>query len=145
MTRKHTYLGWSQILGVVRRTLTRHGPSLHYQLLCITKIRLSELKTDDVCITLETEYPFKNELVYRIDAGKAVQLVVRIPSFAENVKIDGETVNAAEEQVFDVYGKKEIRITFETTAHYVERPYQLKSVKCGSLIFSLPIKYERWS
>lgn len=103
----------------------------------------AELKTDDVCITLETEYPFKNELVYRIDAGKAVQLVVRIPSFAENVKIDGETVNAAEEQVFDVYGKKEIRITFETTAHYVERPYQLKSVKCGSLIFSLPIKYEK--
>ena len=34
-------------------------------------------------------------------------------------------------------------ITIETKVYFEKRPYDLYTVKCGSLVFSLPIKYEK--
>lgn len=105
----------------------------------------SELKTDDLHIALETEYPFKNEFVYKIDAKKDIKFKVRIPSFAKHILVNGVQIDVADELSFDISGceNKEIRIYFETEPVFMERPYDLKTVKCGSLVFSLPIKYEK--
>jgi len=96
-------------------------------------------------ISLETEYPFKNQFLYRIEAKQDFKFVVRIPSFAKDIVVDGIKVTGTEQLVFDVKENenREIRIEYEIVPTFVDRPYELKTVKCGSLLFSLPIKYER--
>lgn len=105
----------------------------------------SELRTDDVTITLATEYPFKNTFLYKIEANKGFKFKVRIPSFAKNLIVNGEKVKADDELTFDICKgeSREIQICFDTEVSLIARPHELTSVKCGSLVFSLPIKYEK--
>lgn len=104
----------------------------------------SELKTKNERITLETNYPFENSFRYTVEVKDAITFKIRIPSFAENLKVNGEACDA-EELSFDLIAgeKLELDISFEVKAGFVERPHGLKSVKCGSLVFSVPIKYEK--
>lgn len=103
------------------------------------------LQTEDVVISLETEYPFKNQFVYKAEAKKNMKLIVRIPSFATHIVVDGQAVETCENLEFEICKDtpKEIHISFETNAEYIDRPYDLKVVKCGSLVFALPIQYEK--
>ncbi len=102
----------------------------------------SVLNADGKHITLETDYPFKNSAKYKILSDKDFTFVVRIPSFAKSVKINGKVFDC-NEAVFNVRGGEdtEIFIEFETVANFKSRPNGLSSVQCGSLIFSLPISY----
>ena len=101
-------------------------------------------KNVPVNITLKTEYPFVNKLVYTITADEAVDMTfkIRIPSFAENLRVDGENKAASEFISFEGFAKGEttIEISFDTAPELISRPYGLSSVRCGSLVFSLPIK-----
>ena len=105
----------------------------------------SVLKTDGISIILETEYPFKNTLVYQIHADKEFMFKVRIPSFAENLMVNGQSTTTNGCLCFSVDASKDqtIRITFDTKPMFIDRPYQLKTAVCGSLVFSLPIQYEK--
>lgn len=105
----------------------------------------SQLKTEDVSISLQTEYPFKNQFTYKIDTKKPLKFVVRIPSFAQNLTVDGSSVETCEELSFDLAQdtQREIHIRFETRPEFIDRPHDLKTVKCGSLVFSLPIAYKK--
>ena len=105
----------------------------------------SRLEADGVSISLETEYPFKNTFVYTIRSQKNFDFRIRIPSFAENVKVDGALADKAEYLHFAVQKgeEKQIHLSFETKPFFMERPHNLKTVKCGSLVFSLPIAYEK--
>ncbi len=103
----------------------------------------AELKTDDKHIIIETEYPFKNSFKYTVKAKKAFTFKIRIPSFAESLTVNGEkaegdmlsfNISAGEE--------KEIDISFDTVPYFEKRPYDLNTVKCGSLVFSVPVKFE---
>lgn len=95
------------------------------------------LDTSTACIVLETNYPFENKFVYDIEAKKDFQFIVRIPSFADNLKVNGEnrdkckaisvTVKAGEKLILD--------ITFDAKPKMIDRPHDLKSVVCGSLVF----------
>ncbi|MBR3778390.1 MAG: glycoside hydrolase family 127 protein [Clostridia bacterium] len=101
----------------------------------------SELHADGVHIILETEYPFKNRAKYKIASDKDFTFIVRVPSFAENVKINGNTCEGSDLR-FDVKsGESEILVEFETVPYFEKRPHGLNAVKCGTLIFSLPIQY----
>ena len=104
----------------------------------------SELKADGVYIKLETEYPFRNEFRYTVESEKKFSFIIRIPSFAKNLTVNGKPVQS-EELAFDMYAgdKTEICISFEADAYFEKRPYDLETVKCGSLVFSVPIKYEK--
>lgn len=103
----------------------------------------SELNVDGKHIKLITDYPFKNCFRYEIEAEKSFDFIVRIPSFAENVKVNGEDVKN-EDLLFAVgEGKTEIVIEFETSVYVEKRPFDLNTVKCGSLVFSLPVKFEK--
>ncbi len=103
----------------------------------------SELKTDGKHIVVETEYPFKNNAKYKIASDDDFTFVVRIPSFAKNVKINGKAF-VGEEAAFDVSGgeETEIYIEFEAVAAFKARPHDLLSIQCGSLIFSVPVSYK---
>lgn len=104
-----------------------------------------ELKTDSLDIALRTNYPFENEFLYSVKAKKPFRLQIRIPSFARDLKVNGAAAENTGELnfAFDADTDTQIRISFETEARMVERPNQLNSVKCGSLVFSIPIAYEK--
>ena len=105
----------------------------------------SVLTTKDFTINLSTEYPFKNRFKYTITSKKNFTFKIRIPSFAENVVVNGNVVNCNNELIFDISADSEtvLNISFDAVAQFINRPYDLKSVKWGSLLFALPIKYQK--
>ncbi len=104
----------------------------------------SELKTEDKYVKIETDYPFKNSFRYIVEAKSDFELVIRIPSFAKNLAVDGESV-CTEELVFSFAAgeKREIGISFDAYAYFEKRPYDLNAVRCGSLVFSVPVRFEK--
>lgn len=104
----------------------------------------SMLKTDDISIALETEYPFKNSFRYTVESKKDFTFVIRIPSFANNTVIDGKT---SENDDFVCHIKsgerREIAISYSAIPYFEARPNGLNTVKYGSLLFSIPIKYKK--
>ena len=105
----------------------------------------SSLKTEDISLTLKTEYPFKNKLEYTVNAKKSFAFKVRIPSFAKNLSVDGKAHPVCDELSFDIVAgeTKSISIEFSAEPKIIDRPHGLKSVSYGSLVFSLPIAYEK--
>ncbi len=104
----------------------------------------SELKTDDKYICIETEYPFKNTFKYTVKAENGFTFKIRIPSFAENLTVNGEKASG-NMLSFDIGAgeEKEIVIGFDTVPYFEKRPHDLNTVKCGSLVFSVPVKFEK--
>lgn len=111
----------------------------------ISAVPVSSVLTADGCsVSLKTDYPFENRLEYTVEATKPLTLKVRIPSFAKNVSVNGQAVAARDELVFELEtGSARIGIEFDTQPQLLERPHSLKTVRCGSLVFSLPISYEK--
>lgn len=107
----------------------------------------SALDDANCSIVLETDYPFRNESLYRVTAKKSFELRVRIPRFARSLTVSGkaytETGSGELSFEFSAGEKAELRIAFETKAEFVRRPHDLASVKCGSLVFALPIEFEK--
>ena len=103
----------------------------------------SELHSDGKHIVLETDYPFKNSAKYKISSDDDFNFIVRIPSFAENVTINGNIFDD-NEAVFEIKGGEdtEIHIEFKTVPKFKARPNGLTAVQYGSLIFSVPIAYK---
>ncbi len=105
----------------------------------------SMLKTDDIQIELTTDYPFENVLKYTVSPGKAFELVVRVPRFAENLTVNGAAVPKQDCLSFSIKQDEKYTfcIAFDTVPQMLERPNGLKTVQCGSLVFSLPIEYKK--
>jgi hypothetical protein len=104
----------------------------------------SELKTANEHIVLETNYPFENSFKYAVEVKDAITFKIRIPSFAKNVTVNGEATEANELSFDLIAGEKlEINVAFDITPEFIDRPHGLKSVKCGSLVFSVPIQHEK--
>ena len=104
----------------------------------------SSVKTDSYSVTLRTRYPFENCLQYEVEAKKETKLLVRIPPFAKDVLVNGKPaygnllvlpIKAGEKKLFN--------IDFVVTPEFFARPHDLASVRAGSLVFSLPIEYEK--
>ena len=103
----------------------------------------SKLNADGTEIELVTDYPFVNKLTYKVKTDKAFTLKVRIPSFAKDVSLNGSAVSGDLLIPCKAGECGEFTVTFDTECELVDRPYDLKCVKCGSLVFSLPIEYEK--
>ena len=105
----------------------------------------SKLNVEGISIEVESNYPFENSFTYHIKAEKAFTLKVRIPSFAEHLSVNGQPQEEADLLTFAISAgeQREITIVFETSPKLLDRPHGLKTVKCGSLVFSLPIQYEK--
>ena len=103
----------------------------------------SELKADGIRIRLDTDYPFRNQAHYVIEADKAFTFRIRIPSFAEHLTVNGAE-RSTEDLIFAINpGKTEMELTFDAPARFIQRPHDLYAVKAGSLLFSLPIAHEK--
>ena len=106
----------------------------------------TEWKGAPVCVTLTTDYPFRNRLHYRVEAGEDtdMRLRVRIPSFARALRVNGSSHARRAELIFDGFrkGVNEIEISFETEPVLEGRPHGLRCLRRGSLIFSFPIEAE---
>lgn len=104
----------------------------------------SELRTEEQYIRIETEYPFQNSFQYLIEAKSDFVFRIRIPSFAKKLLVDGRE-SLARELSFAIKAKerRKISICFETAPYFEQRPYAFHTVKCGSLVFSVPIQYEK--
>ncbi len=103
----------------------------------------SVLNYNGITIKLETNYPFENKMHYYIDAEKDFDFIVRIPSFAKNLKVNGENTVVKDLKFEIKTGKTEIEIEFQTTPFFKERPNNLYTLQMGSLLFSVPISYEK--
>ena len=103
----------------------------------------SILKEKDVTIALETDYPFNNKMHYSIDAQKNFSFVIRIPSFAKNLKVNGEKVDTKDLEIAVSQGKTEIEVEFDTVPYLKKRPNDLYVLQMGSLLFSVPVAYEK--
>ena len=104
----------------------------------------AELWDGDKHIAVETNYPFENRVCYVVESGSDFTFRVRVPSFAKNVTVDGVKAEPGELAFAIKAGeKREIVLSFEVEATMVDRPYDLKTVECGSLVFSVPIAYEK--
>ena len=99
-----------------------------------------------VRVTLDTEYPFKNHFVYRVESDRktAMKLKIRIPSFAKGLTVNGKAVTKRSMLVFSGFeaGVTELRISYEATVRTVKRPHGQIAIERGSLVFALPIEGE---
>ncbi len=117
---------------------------MHKDNTIINSVMLPSVLTDNgITIKLETEYPFKNKMHYSIESDKDFDFVIRIPSFAENLKVNGEEAETKDLAFAVKQGKTEIDIAFSTTPFFKNRPHGLSALQMGSLLFSVPIKYEK--
>ena len=103
----------------------------------------SDLNDNGIKIRLETNYPFENKMRYYIDTERDFNFAIRIPSFAKNLKINGENTEANNLEFAIKTGKTEIELEFEVTPFLKERPNNLYALQMGSLLFSVPIEYEK--
>ena len=110
----------------------------------------SQLETNigqaNVKITVETEYPFKLAAKYIVETDREIsfELKIRIPKWAKSVVINGENVSA--KGFYSIYvvsnGKNVYEVEFIDDIHFVNRPFGLKAVEYGPLVYSLPIETE---
>ena len=103
----------------------------------------SVLNDNGITIKLTTNYPFENKMHYYIDADKDFNFVIRIPSFAENLKVNGENAEAKDLEFAISQGTAEIELEFSAKPYLKERPNNLYALQMGSLLFSVPIEYEK--
>ena len=105
----------------------------------------SSLKTDDASITLKTNYPFENKLEYTVESKSNITLKIRVPSFAKNLLVNKKPTAFCAELDFEIPANQttQLEIEFDTVPTMMLRPHNLRSVRCGSLVFSLPIAYEK--
>lgn len=105
------------------------------------------LRTGDRSVTLHTQYPFENRLEYVAEGKQDFTLCVRIPSFAKRLTVNGATAVPDQAQLLTFRVRAgapmRIEIAFEATPELIDRPHDLKSARCGSLVFSLPVAYEK--
>lgn len=104
----------------------------------------SVLDSDGKYIKLETEYPFNNSFRYTVRSENGFTFKIRIPSFAKSLRVNG-TDASGEMLTFNIKANEEqvINISFETVPRFEKRPFDLNIAKCGSLLFAVPIKYEK--
>ena len=117
---------------------------LHKDDAILSAVMLPSVLTEEgITIRLETDYPFRNQMHYTIEAEKAFRFQIRVPSFAKNLRVNGEQADAGDLAFTIGAGKTEIDVAFETAPYLKKRPNDLYALQMGSLLFSVPVAYEK--
>lgn len=120
------------------------SPFMHKDNTIINAVMLPCVLHDNgITIRLTTEYPFKNTMHYTIESDKDFDFVIRIPSFAQNLTLNGKATDTKDLTFAVKQGKTEIDLAFDTTPYLKERPHGLSALQMGSLLFSVPIEYKK--
>ena len=100
-----------------------------------------------VRVTLDTQYPFRNVLVYTVEAECEFALKIRIPAWAQSFTVNGRN-ERAEEGWYTLRkiwaGKERLEVVFQFKIEMLPRAHGLYALKRGPLVFSLPIA-EQWT
>ncbi len=102
----------------------------------------------NVTCTLETGYPFRGSLKYKISAEKDVpfEFSIRIPACAKEATVDGQkAIPGTFYKIKKVWSKNEtvINVSLTFKPEIVSRPGGMVAVWCGPLLYSVQIK-EKW-
>ena len=94
-------------------------------------------------IKIETEYPFENTFKYEISAKEDFDFVIRVNSFSKNLTLNNKKMPAKDIKLSFKKGEQTtLNISFETIPQFIKRPHNLNSVKCGSIIYALPVSFK---
>ncbi len=103
-------------------------------------------KGTPVSVSLETNYPFRNTFLYRVNSmnDTDMKLYIRVPSFAKKVMVNGSSCSNRRVIVFDGFksGDTVIEISYEAEPTFERSPSGMYCASYGSLVFSLPISKE---
>ncbi len=100
----------------------------------------------EVTVTLDTLYPFRDTLTFRVFASSPVafDLDIRIPGFADSAQVDG--VRACPGAFFTVSrvweGEQTAEVQLSCSPCFLPRPNDLVCVRRGVLVYALPIDGE---
>ncbi len=101
----------------------------------------------DVCVTLETDYPFRACAKYTVTASAPVEmeLSLRIPGFAKSATVDGQpAVPGAFHTITKTWsGTTSVDVQFRFEAELVDRPRDMRALWRGPLLYSVAIE-EEW-
>lgn len=111
----------------------------------------SELKTavkgTNVRVALDTLYPFRNSLIYTIEADAPVSfdLSIRIPLSAEQATVDGRLALPGDFFTLsrEWKGKTVVHVELTSKVEWIKRPNDLYAIKRGPLVYALPILERR--
>ncbi len=107
----------------------------------------TELNGTHVVCELQTEYPFRNTLTYRLttDAPEEFDFLIRIPACVSKAEVNG--VEAQPGTFYTLHqtwkGTNEISVVFTFNCELADRPRNMKTLWRGPLLYSVAIK-ERW-
>ncbi len=107
-----------------------------------------ETEVDGVPVTVQvrSDYPFRMEATFEVTAQSPVEfeLKIRIPRWAQDLKVNGESVTADEYYtIHRRWGEREqLHLQFTVRPALVSRPDGLAALEYGSLVFALPIAAE---
>lgn len=99
-----------------------------------------------VTVTIDTQYPLRFSAVYTVASEQPTEfeLKIRIPGWAKKVRINGCEIECSGyysmKKIWD--GTEKISVEVEDVPHFVERPFELRTVEYGPLVFSLPLQCE---
>lgn len=91
------------------------------------------LNYNGITIRLETNYPFSNKMHYYIDADKDFDFIIRIPSFAKKLKVNGKNADAKDLEFAIKKGQTEIEAEFETEPFLKKSPNDLYALQIQNL------------
>ena len=99
-----------------------------------------------VRVESESSYPFRNSCSCTVTAESPVtfELKIRIPGWAKGVRINGETVSPKGCCAFskEWNGTETLMVELDDSPRLVRRPFGLKAVEYGALVYALPIEAE---
>ena len=132
-----------------------HSEAEIYSAVLIPEVLSTSVGGVPVTVSLETDYPFKGTLHYTVEAGGDTAetggvadfaLRVRIPSWAEDVKVCGVrdyTLSADSLLVPGKWsGKTEFTVEMSFALSLAERPREMAALWRGPLLMSVPVKAE---
>lgn len=106
----------------------------------------TQIDSADVCVTLDTDYPFRGSLTYTVSVSHPVRFpfFIRIPGFAKSATVDGKP--AAPGAFFEIdrewSGSTTVQAELSFDAELRDGYDGMKSVVRGPLLFALNIDAE---
>lgn len=104
------------------------------------------LNGTNIHVELDTQYPFRNKLTYKVEAETEFTLKIRIPSWVKSFTINGQE-QRAESGWYMIRkawrGKEAVEVDFAAEIERLPRRRGLFVLKRGALIYSLAIE-EQW-
>lgn len=106
----------------------------------------TQLDGHDVCIRVESDYPFRMGASITIDTNESAEfeLKIRIPAWAKDVRLCGESVRVGRDGCIALrriwQGHTVLTLSMQAEARLVKRPQRLCCAEYGPLVFSLPVQ-----